>query len=109
MKNFCIGGSSNYWHRMSAATSKELDEDQVAVKSKMIATTDDLGHKLWQCADCRYCVKASTQLVRHIQSNHIKIEMVCSICNNIYSSRPSFYMHMRNKHNITKRDNPEMF
>lgn len=68
----------------------------------MIPTIGEDGKRLWQCSDCSYCVRETTRLQKHIESNHIVIEQLCKLCNIVLVSKPAFDTHMRRRHGVKK-------
>ena len=74
-----------------------LDLDNIIIK-KMSQAVDERGMKLWQCNDCGYARERKSDVTKHVERRHIEMQVVCEICNAIFSSRVQLKEHTKYKH-----------
>ena len=65
---------------------------------KMIPTTDQTGLKMWQCAECDYCVKNSNDLRKHVERKHLQCHVSCEVCFQVFNCRYRLQQHNRKAH-----------
>jgi len=80
--------------------NKLLNEPTIEneVLKKMLATTDEVGLKMWQCTDCEYKVKNSNDLRKHVERKHLLCQVFCDICSRVFNCRYRLQQHNRKFH-----------
>jgi len=70
------------------------------VKYKMLEAKDEMGKKMWQCSDCSYNNRKTTNMYKHIERKHMNITLYCDLCNLQFRSRDDLQSHKRYTHLI---------
>jgi hypothetical protein len=77
---------------------EENGEIETEVQKRMIQTTDLIGLRMWQCADCPYKVKNSNDLRKHVERKHLICQVTCDICGQAFNCRYRLQQHNRKFH-----------
>ena len=89
-----------YFKNLILLGNKLLNDPNIEneVSKKMLATTDEVGLKMWQCTDCDYKVKNSNDLRKHIERKHLICQVFCGMCNRVFNCRYRLQQHNRKFH-----------
>ena len=71
---------------------------EAEVLKKMVATSDEMGLKMWQCLDCEYKVKNSNDLRKHVERKHLLCRVFCDMCDRVFNCRYRLQQHNRKFH-----------
>jgi len=79
--------------------NKDIENREIVIKSKMMMVHSELyGERLWQCTDCNFAHKKTTNVSDHIEIKHIMVRVPCHICGMTFSTTSYFKKHMKHKH-----------
>jgi len=70
------------------------------VREKMTMRFGEYGEKFWQCADCTYQHRKTTNVIDHIEAKHINSRVFCNFCTMSFSTRNYLRKHMKQKHEM---------
>lgn len=61
------------------------------------------GERLWQCTDCNYSHKKTTNVIDHIEAKHFDERVFCTLCNTSFSTRNYLRKHMKHRHDDSEK------
>ena len=77
----------------------DIANREIVIKSKMMMVhSEQYGERLWQCTDCNFAHKKTTNVSDHIEIKHIMVRVPCHICGMTFSTTSYFKKHMKHKH-----------
>jgi len=79
--------------------NKDIDNREIVIKSKMMMVhSEHYGERMWQCTDCNFAHKKTTNVSDHIEIKHLMIRVPCQLCEMTFSTTSYLKKHMKHKH-----------
>ena len=71
------------------------DNDELDAKIREMMFKED---RLWHCKMCNKSSTKTSNIITHIETNHLNNSIPCKFCPTIAKNRPALAAHMRIKH-----------
>ena len=76
----------------------DIEQRKSFIKSKMSQIQTESEGKVFQCLECNYTSKISTNMKDHIEAKHLYSRIACSLCDLTFSTISYLTKHMKRNH-----------
>jgi len=79
--------------------NKDIENREIVIKSKMMMVhSEQFGERMWQCTDCNFSHKKTTNVSDHIEIKHLMVRVPCQLCGMTFSTSSYLKKHIKHKH-----------